>query len=48
MKQLYPGLLLIELPSGKKDLGTASIRVTVPDDLPCPDGTGENRVCRRP
>ncbi|MGH8549080.1 MAG: RHS repeat-associated core domain-containing protein, partial [Methylococcales bacterium] len=41
LQQLNPGTLIIELPSGTKDLGTTSIELTVPDALPCPTGTTE-------
>jgi hypothetical protein len=38
LEQLYPGTLIIELPSGQ-DMGIVPIEITVPADFPCPDGT---------
>lgn len=37
---LYPGDLIIELPSGK-DLGVINIVITIPASLKCPSGTTE-------
>ena len=38
---LFPGKLIIELPGAPKDLGTTSVRLSIPTQLDCPDGTKE-------
>ena len=39
LKKRYPGRLLIELPSSKKDLGIVNVTINVPAGVPCPEGT---------
>jgi RHS repeat-associated protein len=41
LMKLYPGDLIIELPSGQKDLGVIDIEITIPAKLKCPSGTTE-------
>jgi hypothetical protein len=39
LRDLYPGQLLIELPSANPDPGTVPIAITIPDNFSCPQGT---------
>jgi len=41
LKKLNPGLLIIELPSGKKDYGIKDVEITLPDSMPPPSGFKE-------
>jgi RHS repeat-associated protein len=41
LRQLNPGKFVVELPSAEKDLGSQEIELTVPSDVPCPEGTKE-------
>ena len=39
LQKLNPGMLIIELPGGPKDLGTVPVTITVPSTMSCPTGT---------
>lgn len=39
LQSLYPGLLILELPGAKHDLGIIPVSLTVPSGVPCPTGT---------
>jgi uncharacterized protein RhaS with RHS repeats len=43
LQALYPGLPIIELPTGR-DEGIVDIEITVPNGLPCPVGTVEQNI----
>jgi hypothetical protein len=40
---LYPGSLILELPSAPQDLGVLYVEISVPSDTSCPSGTMEAR-----
>jgi len=42
LRSKNPGMLILELVSGK-DMGTVNVTITVPRDLPCPEGTTEKK-----
>ncbi|MHB8425415.1 MAG: RHS repeat-associated core domain-containing protein [Gammaproteobacteria bacterium] len=39
LQTLYPGLLILELPGAKRDLGIVPVILSVPAGVPCPTGT---------
>jgi len=39
LQSIYPGQLILELPSSPRDLGIVPVTITMPDDTPCPVGT---------
>jgi hypothetical protein len=41
LRKLNPNTLIIELPGGEKDLGTVDIEISLPSEMPCPEGTKE-------
>jgi RHS repeat-associated protein len=43
LEQIYPGLLILELPSAAKDGGIVDITLTIPDNLQCPTGLVEKK-----
>jgi hypothetical protein len=43
LQQIYPGLLILELPSAATDPGVVDITLTIPDALNCPTGLVEKK-----
>jgi len=41
LRSIYPGLLILELPSAPRDLGIRNVTLTLPIGQPCPAGTRE-------